>query len=72
MTTIIMREKSHELKEILYHALDVVEELCEDGEERRGSFGMRGGMGYRYPEPNMREREIYGERMMRDSRGRYM
>lgn len=40
MTTIIMREKSHELKEILTRALDVVEQMCE-GEmgERRGVKG---------------------------------
>lgn len=56
MTTIIMREKSHELKEILTRALDVVEQMCE------GEMGERGGYGNRYY-----DRDMMGERMgMRD------
>lgn len=56
MTTIIMREKSHELKEILTRALDVVEQMCE------GEMGERGGYGNRYY-----DRDMVGERMgMRD------
>lgn len=56
MTTVIMREKSHELKEILTRALDVVEQMCE------GEMGERGGYGNRYY-----DRDMMGERMgMRD------
>lgn len=37
-------------------------------------MSMRGGMNYRYPDypMGMREDDMYGERRMRDSRGRYM
>lgn len=74
MTAIIMREKSHELKEILTRALDIAEQMCEGEMGMRGGYGMRGGMNYRYPDypMGMREDDMYGERRMRDSRGRYM
>lgn len=56
MTAVIMREKSHELKEMLHRALDIAEQMCEGGE-----MGERGGYG-------MREHDYpYGDRMgMRD------
>ena len=49
MTMIIMREKSHELKEMLTRALEVVEQMCE------GEMGERGGYGSRYYD---RDREM--------------
>lgn len=69
---IIMREKSHELKEILGRAMEVVEQMCE------GEMGERGGYGSRYYD---RDREMgmrdemppydYGERRGMRGTGRY-
>ena len=72
MTTIIMREKSHELKEILSRALDVVEQMCD------GEMGERGGYGSRYYDRDMGMRDYpemppydMGERRGMRGTGRY-
>lgn len=58
MTTVILREKSHELKEILGRAMELVAQMCDDSNE----MGERGGYGNRYY-----DRDMMGERMgMRD------
>lgn len=54
-------------------ALDTMCELAEEMEDRyseRSGYGNRGGYGRRDHEDW--EREEWGERRMRDSRGRYM
>lgn len=70
MTAIIMREKSHELKEMLTRALDIVEEMCEGEMGERGGYGMREG--YYPPQYPMGERwEAYGDRRGVRGTGRY-
>lgn len=70
MTAIIMREKSHELKEMLGKALDIAEQMCE------GEMGERGGYGSRYGDMGMRDYPPvdpyeYGERRGMRGTGRY-
>lgn len=79
MTAIIMREKTHELKEMLGKALDIAEQMCEGEMGERGGYGNRygersdmgergGGMGMRdYPDYPM----DYGERRGVRGTGRY-
>lgn len=67
---IIMREKSHELKEMLTRALEVVEQMCE------GEMGERGGYGSRYYDREMGMRDEMppyemGERRGMRGTGRY-
>lgn len=51
---------------------ELAEEMKEQYGERRGSYGSRGGYGMRgdYGRRDW-EDDMYGERRMRDSRGRY-
>lgn len=86
MTAIIMREKSHELKEMLHRALDIAEQMCEGEMGERGGYGMRTDMppygerggygmredGYYPPQYPMGERwEAYGDRRGVRGTGRY-
>lgn len=69
MTTIIMREKSHELKKMLEKAMEIAECLCE-GEMGERNYGnrMNDPMGMReYPEYP----DEYGDRRMSRGSGRY-
>lgn len=52
---------------------ELAEEMKEQYGERRGSYGSRGGYGMRgdYGRRDFEDDDMYGERRMRDSRGRY-
>lgn len=72
MTMIIMREKSHELKEILGRAMELVAQMCDDSNE----MGERGGYGSRYYDREMGMRDEMppyemGERRGMRGTGRY-
>lgn len=61
-----------EAARMVEEGLECMRELAEEmkeqyGERRGGSYGSRGGYGRR----DWEEDDMYGERRMRDSRGRY-
>lgn len=70
------RSESREFDEALEMAKEGMARVCELAEEmrdrygERGNYGMRGSYGRRDHE-DWEDDDMYGERRMRDSRGRY-
>lgn len=71
------RSESREFDEALEMAKEGMARVCELAEEMRDRYGERGNYGDRYGmrgdygRRDWEDDDMYGERRMRDSRGRY-